>query len=115
MNEKTPAVLTHVLGMFTLFVGPLAMYFAFKGKATPWLREHLDESLNYHILLTVAAVVVIVLAIVLTGAGQSTMALYVFLVLALLVAAHVFFGIMAIVKAARGKAYHFPLDVKIIR
>ena len=112
-REKTLATVTHVLGLLTLFLGPLVMYFLFKGKASPWLRAHLDEAINYHILLVAAFILVIVGLIFL---GQFTWAMTTLaLVLLLLVVAHVVFGVIAIAWAARGKSYHFPLDVKIVR
>lgn len=112
-REKTLATVTHVLGLLTLFLGPLVMYFIFKGKASPWLRDHLDEAINYHILLVVAFVVVVVALAFLSQVSLAVTILAI--VLLLLVVVHVVFGLMAIVWAARGKSYHFPLDVKIVR
>ncbi|HJQ93597.1 MAG TPA: DUF4870 domain-containing protein [Candidatus Thermoplasmatota archaeon] len=112
-REKTLAGVTHILGLLTLFLGPLVMYFVFKRKASPWLRAHLDEAVNYHILLTAAFVVLVVALAFL--AQVDAVVLVVALVLLLLAAAHVVFGLVAIVKAFRGKAYHFPLDVRIVR
>ncbi|MEA3204205.1 MAG: uncharacterized protein QOI63_1885 [Thermoplasmata archaeon] len=114
-NERTPAALTHVLGILTLFVGPLVMYFLLRKKASPWLRDHLDEAVNYHILVLAAFVVCIVLAVVFTNFGFAGMALLVFVLAFALFAASVVFGIVAAWKAAHGKAYHFPLDVKMIK
>ena len=112
-REKTLATVTHVLGLLTLFVGPLVMYFLFKGRASPWLRDHLDEAINYHILLVAAFILVVV---GLAFLSQLTVAVTVLaIVLLVLVAVHVVFGLVAIVWAARGKPYHFPLDVRIVR
>lgn len=112
-REKTLATVTHVLGLLTLFVGPLVMYFLFKRKASPWLRDHLDEAVNYHILLVVAFILVVVGLVFL---GQFNWAMTTLLVvLFVLVVAHVVFGLIAIIWAARGKSYHFPLDVRIVR
>lgn len=112
-NERTLATVTHVLGLLTLFIGPLLMYFLYRNKASPWLRDHLDEAVNYHILLVIAFVVVVVGLIFLAQINWAMMTLIVLLLL--LVAAHVVFGLVAIIWAARGKAYHFPLDIKMIR
>jgi uncharacterized Tic20 family protein len=114
-NERTPAVITHVLGIFTLFLGPLVMYFALRKKASPWLRDHLDEAVNYHILVLAAFILCIILAVVFTNFGFAGMALVVFVLAFAIFAASVVFGVIATVKAARGKAYHFPLDIKIVR
>lgn len=112
-RERTLAWVTHLLGLLTLFLGPLVMYFAFKGKASPWLRAHLDESVNYHILLVAAFILVVVALAFLSQvtAAVTTLAI----VLLLLVVVHVVFGIVAVVQAARGRSFHYPLDVKIVR
>jgi hypothetical protein len=114
-NEKTPAIVTHILGIFTFFVGPLVMYFAFKRKASPWLRDHLDEAVNYHILVLAAFILLIILAVVFTAFGLPTVSLLVAIVGLLIIALSVVFGVVAVVKAAKGQAYHFPLDIKIIK
>ncbi len=111
-SEKVPAVVTHVLGLLTLFVGPLIMYFIFKGKASPWLRAHLDEAVNYHILVVVAVVAFIAGALFLNGTNLS---LILFGLAILVVVMNVVFSIIAIIWAGRGKSFHFPLDIKMIR
>jgi uncharacterized Tic20 family protein len=112
-REKTLATVTHVLGLLTLFLGPLVMYFLFKRKASPWLRNHLDEAINYHILLVAAFIVVVVGLAFLSQ--NNTVVMVLILVLLLLFTVHLVFGLIAILWAARGKSYHFPLDVKIVR
>lgn len=115
-NERTPAALTHILGILTLFVGPLVMYFALRKRASPWLREHLDESVNYHILVLAAFIVLVGLAVACSQVfNLPTVSLLLAAVAMLIFLASIVFGVVATVKAARGKAYHFPLDVKIVR
>jgi hypothetical protein len=114
-NERSAAAWAHVLGIFTLFVGPLVMYFLLKRKASPWLRAHLDEAVNYHILVLAAFLFLVVLAVVFTKIGFPTVSLLLALVGLLIVAVSVFFGINAARHAGRGDAYHIPLDIRIIR
>jgi uncharacterized Tic20 family protein len=114
-NERTPAVITHILGILTLFVGPLVMYFLLRKKASPWLRDHLDEAVNYHILVLAAFILLIVLAVVFTTFNLATVSLLLAALALLIFFASVVFGVIATLKAARGKAYHFPLDVKIVK
>lgn len=114
-DEKTPAVVTHVLGLLTLFVGPLVMYFIFKGRASPWLRAHLDEAVNYHIWVVLAVVSLTTLALVLTEFGFAGVALFCLFLLLAVVVANLLFSITAIVRAGQGETYHFPLDVAILR
>jgi uncharacterized Tic20 family protein len=109
-GEKGKAILTHALGLLTFFVGPLVLYFAFRNRASPWLRAHLDESVNYRILET-AALVLLVVGLALLPAAVTWLAI---VMLAVLVV-HAVFGLMAIVQSARGRPYHFPLDVRIVK
>jgi uncharacterized Tic20 family protein len=110
--EKGLAIATHLLGLLTAFLGPLVLYLVFRRSASPWLREHLDESLNYWILVTAAAVVLTVLAIVL---GSSGAVIFVALLAVLVVAVAVLFGVVSIVKAALGKPSHYPLNIRLIK
>ena len=116
MHERSTAVLTHILGIFTLFVGPLIVYFAFRKKAGTWLRDHLDESVNYNILVVAVFIVLIVLAVVLTYVVSLPMIALLLLMLGLLILpVKVVLEIVAAVKASKGKPFHFPLDIKMIK
>lgn len=111
-NEKVIAILTHALGLLTTFLGPLILYFVFRKRASPWLREHLDESVNYWILVTIAFVLLVVLTIFL---GTSGAVIFIAIAAVLVVAVAVLFGVISIVKAAMGKPSHYPLNVKMIK
>lgn len=110
-NEKVPAILTHALGLVTSFVGPLVVYFIFRGKASPWLREHLDESLNYWILASLAFILLIILAIFIPAGA----AIFVVILAVLIIFVAWLFGVISIVKAAMGKPSHYPLNIKLIK
>jgi uncharacterized Tic20 family protein len=110
--EKGLAVATHLLGLLTTFLGPLILYLVFRRSASPLLREHLDESLNYWILVTAAAVVLTVLAILI---GSSGAVIFVALLAVLVVAVAVLFGAISIVKAAMGRPSHYPLNLKLVK
>ena len=113
-NEKIPAAASHALGIPTLFLGPLVMYFVFKRNASPWLRTHLDEAVNYHILIPVVSLLLLILGIFLNERA-STAALILLGLSLLIFAAGIVLSIIAAVWAARGKTYHYPLDIKMIR
>jgi uncharacterized Tic20 family protein len=115
-GEIGKATTTHVLGLVTLFLGPLAMYFIFRRKSSPWLRAHLDEAINYHLLVVIAFVVLIGLAVLFTSAfNMGTVALVLLLLAVLVFILNIVFSILAIIQAGRGRSFHFPLDVKIVR
>lgn len=111
-TEKGIAIATHLLGLLTTFLGPLVLYLVFRRNASPWLREHLDESLNYWILVTAAAIVLTVLAIVL---GTSGAVIFVALLAVVVVAVAVLFGVVSIVKAALGRPSHYPLNLRLVK
>lgn len=111
-TEKGIAIATHVLGLLTIFLGPLALYFLFRKNASPWLREHLDEAVNYWILVTFAAIVLVVLAILL---GTSGAVIFVALLAVAVVLVALLFGVISIVKAALGRPSHYPLNIKLIK
>ncbi|HUR61220.1 MAG TPA: DUF4870 domain-containing protein [Candidatus Thermoplasmatota archaeon] len=114
-NERTPAIITHVLGIFTLFLGPLVMYFALRRKASPWLRDHLDEAVNYHILLVVVSILLTVAGVFLNPVAASVSLVLLVAALALILVVNPVFGVVAVVKSSKGQAYHFPLDIKLVR
>lgn len=114
-KEVGKAVVTHILGLLTLFVGPLVMYFLFRRTASPWLRDHLDEAVNYHILVVVAAIALTGLALLFTNFGLAAIALVCLGLLVLVVAANLVFSLAAIIQAARGRSFHFPLDIKMVK
>ena len=111
-DGKGIAIATHLLGMLTIFLGPLVLYFVFRKNASPWLREHLDEAVNYWILVTFAFVALIVLTLLL---GTSGAAIFVFLLAFLVVLVAYAFGVISIVKAAMGRPSHYPLNIRLIK
>jgi uncharacterized protein len=114
-SDRRAAVLTHVLGLLTLFLGPLIVYLAVRKRATPWLRAHINEALNYHVLIVVVVIVLVVLAVILTAFGQPGLAFIAGLLAVLVFAINIILSIVAAVWAGRGKSYHFPLDIKLFR
>lgn len=114
-DERATAVVTHVLGLLTLFLGPLVMYFLFRKKASPWLRAHLDEAVNYHILVVLAVIAFTILAVVFTSFELPVVALLFLILLVVVAAANIVFSLLAIVWAGRGKSFHFPLDIQMIK
>jgi hypothetical protein len=115
MNQRAIAVTTHVLGILTFFVGPLVVYFLFRKKSDPWLRDHLDESVNYNILAILAAILLVILALVFTAVALPMLALVVFGIGLLIFPVKVVLEVFAAIWAARGKPFHFPLDIKMVK
>jgi uncharacterized Tic20 family protein len=102
-DERTLAILTHVLGIFTSFLGPLVIYLVAKPEQQ-YAKHHAAESLNFQLTLLIAWVAAWVLAFVLVG----------FLLMPVLWIGALVFGIMASVAASRGDWYRYPVNIRMV-
>jgi len=100
-DEKTMAILAHVLTLVAWFIPPLIIYILKKDESA-FVTQHAKESLNFQITITLAA---IVLAITIIG----LMLLWALGVVALV------FIIIATVRASEGKRYKYPLNIRFIK
>lgn len=121
-NARSMALIAHVLGFPTGFIGPAVLLFAATDKS-PFARRHAKESLNYQVSLVFDA-----LAIVLVG-GLAGTAVYVatekqfaamitaIAVMTLLMLVMMVFEVVCIIKAAtaahRGQDYRYPLTIRL--
>ena len=55
-QQRLLAALAHVLGVMTLFVGPLAMMCT-KAKRSPYVRQHIVAALNFQLTLLIVTIV----------------------------------------------------------
>ena len=92
-DEKTIALLSHILTFFFGFIAPLIIYLIKKDES-PFIAAHAKESLNFQITVTI---VIILLFISLIG----------ILVLVLV--------IIAAIRASEGKLYKYPLTLRLIK
>ena len=100
-DEKTMAILAHVLTIVVSFIAPLVIYLVKKDESK-YVADQAKESLNFQLTLILAA---IVLALTLVG---------LFLIGPLCIAACVFI-IIATIKAIEGKTYKYPLCIRFIK
>ena len=102
-DERSMAMLCHLLPIFTGFIGPLVIYLM-KKDTSGYVRRNAAESLNFSISLIIYAIVSILLIIVIIGF---------FMLLSLGV-----FGlvchIIATVKANEGKPWRYPLCIRMV-
>ncbi|AJM77500.1 DUF4870 domain-containing protein [Rathayibacter toxicus] len=99
-DEKTWAVVTHVLGIFFSFLPSLIVFLVFKGRG-PFLEAHAKTALNFQLTTLIAYAAGTILAFVLIG-------FVVFIVVPILV---LIFSIIAAVKASAGEYYKYPLSI----
>ena len=98
------AMLCHLLGLFTSFVGPLIIWLL-KKEEDPFIDNQGKEALNFQITVLIASIVSGLLTMVCIG---------VFLAMAVGVV-DLIFCIMAAVKANGGEAYRYPVSIRIIK
>ncbi|PPH34456.1 DUF4870 domain-containing protein [Rathayibacter rathayi] len=99
-DEKTWAVLTHVIGIFFSFLPSLIVFLVFKGRGA-FLEAHAKSALNFHLTMLIAYVAGTILSFVLVG-------FIVFIVVPILV---IVFAIIASVRASAGEYYTYPLSI----
>ena len=100
-DEKTMAILSHVLTVVAGFLAPLIIYLIKKDEST-FVKEHAKESLNFQIT---AFIIMIGLAITVIG----ILLIWVVGILALV------FVILATIKASEGKLYKYPFNFRLIK
>lgn len=104
-DEKMFSVLTHVLGLVTGPVGPLVLFLVQKDNASPYLKHHLTEALNFQLTMFIAYVVSWVLTFILIGALTWIAA----------VICGIVFSILAAMAANRGEWYRYPISIRMIK
>lgn len=103
-DEKTWAIITHVLGIFFTFVPSLVVFLVFKGRG-PFLEAHAKSALNFHLTVLIAYVAGTILSLVLVG-------VVVLIVVPILV---IVFSIIAAVRASAGEYYTYPLSIPFFK
>ncbi|NLQ21237.1 DUF4870 domain-containing protein, partial [Streptococcus pneumoniae] len=64
-EEKTLALLSHVLSLIAGFIAPLVVYLI--KKESPYVQAHAKESLNFQLTLLIAYIVCFILMFILIG------------------------------------------------
>ena len=100
-DEKTMAILSHVLTFVAGFVAPLIIYLIKKDESA-FVREHAKESLNFQITIFIL-IIVLVISII------GLLLVWLVGILALV------FVILATVKASEGKLYRYPFSLRLIK
>ena len=101
VNEKTMAILSHVLTLVVGFLAPLVIYLMKKDESA-FVKEHAKESLNFQITIFI---IIIVLFITIIGILLAWIVGILTLV----------FVIVATTKASEGKLYKYPFSLRLIK
>ncbi|AWS41509.1 DUF4870 domain-containing protein [Streptosporangium sp. 'caverna'] len=102
-DDTTLAMLAHLLGLLTWFVGPLVVYLAKKDEA-PYVRDQAAEALNFQLTLMIAYAVSWILAFVLIG----------FILMFVVWIGSIIFMIIAAIAANRGENYRYPMNIRFV-
>lgn len=103
-DERTMAMLCHLLGIFSGFVGALVIWLIKKDESA-FVDDQGKEALNFQIALVIAYSVSALLAFVCIG--------FVFIIG--LAVANIVFCIMGALAASRGELYRYPVNLRLIK
>jgi uncharacterized Tic20 family protein len=98
------AMLCHLLGLFTSFVGPLIIWLL-KKEEDPFIDNQGKEALNFQITLVIGWIVSGLLMFICIGALLGVAVSVVDIV----------FCIIACIKANGGEAYRYPVSIRFIK
>lgn len=101
-NDNTLAILTHLLGLFTGFIGPLIIFLITDSKV---VKDHARKALNWQFSLMIYFIVAFILVFLLVG----------FLLIFALFIVDLIFTIMATVKASNGELWDYPMSIKFFK
>ena len=105
-DDLNLAMLAHLLGVITGFLGALVIWLMNKDKAgKEFVNEQAKEALNFQITLLLGYIVSMILSLILIG-------LLLFMIL--LVAGFVL-SILAAMSARKGQAYRYPFTLRLIK
>jgi uncharacterized Tic20 family protein len=102
-DPKTLAMLAHLLGLLTGFLGPLIIYLV-SGDKDPFVRHHAAEALNFQLTVLIGYLVSAVLMIILIG----------FLTFFAIWVAAIALSIIAAIAANRGEWYRYPISIRMV-
>jgi len=103
-NARNMALLCHLLGFFTCFIGPLIIWLI-KKDDNPFIDQQGKEALNFQITVTIACIVGSLLSVICIG----------FFILAAVGLADIIFVIMACIASSKGEAYRYPVSIRLIK
>ena len=100
-DEKTIALLSHILTVVAPILAPLIIYLVKKNESA-FIEAHAKESLNFQITL-----ILICIGLVITIIGIVVIWIVAIIALVLVV--------LATIKASEGKLYRYPVTIRFIK
>ena len=103
-DERTMAILSHILSLFFPILATLIIYLIKKDESK-YVAAHAKEALNFQITAAIAYIASMILMIILIG---------VLLIFAVAIC-YLIFVIIATIKASDNKLYRYPLTIRLIK
>ncbi len=103
-EDRNLAMLAHILGIVTGWVGPLIIYLV-AGADKPFAKKQGAEALNFQITVLIAYVVSWILMFVMIG----------FVLFPVVWVVNLVFCIMAAMAVNRGEDYRYPIALRLIK
>ncbi len=103
-DSKNLAMLCHLLGLLTNFLGPLILWLV-KKDDDAFVDEQGKEALNFQITLMLAGIV----------AGATSCIGIGLILLPVVVILDLVFSIMACVAASKGQHYRYPVSMRLVK
>ena len=102
-DEKTMALLAHLLGIVLGFIGPLIIWLLKKDESK-FVDYHGKEALNFQLTMLIGYIIGYVLTFVLIG----------ICILGIVWIVAIIFSVIAAVAANNGEYYRYPISIKFI-
>jgi len=108
-DERTMALVAHLLGILTWVVGALVIWLVNKdaSPSKPFVVDQAKEALNFQITIGIASIVAVILTVISFG--------LLFFLPTLVWVVDVVFCIIAAVKANNGETYRYPFTLRLIK
>jgi uncharacterized protein len=103
-EEKTMAILSHILCLVAGFIAPLVIYLVKKDESS-YVTAHAKESLNFQLTMLIAYIISFILMFVLIGV----------LLMVLIGLANLVLIIIATIRASENKIYKYPFSIKFVK
>ena len=109
-DERSMAVIAHVLGLFAAILRPLIIY-VLKKDESPYVRHQAAEALNFGLSMALYLTAYTIVSFILVFVVIGIFMLFLIPVIALGIA---IFHVIAAVAANRGEYYRYPLTIRFV-
>lgn len=103
-DDTNLALLAHILGIFTSFVGALVIWLV-KKDSSPYVGAQALEALNFQITIAIGWLVCMILTVILIGA----------LLMPVIFIVNLVFCILGAMAASKGESYRYPFAIRLLK